>query len=86
MGAHVEWKRHNGTTSPSTAREATARSETVQNTYTAPAPLAELSAWLPSMPVALLDSFRAPTARVLPSPDSATLSPKRSWPVLDALT
>ena len=38
------------------------------------------------MPVALLSSPGAPTARVLPSPDSATLLPKLSLsPVLLAL-
>jgi len=36
--------------------------------YTAPAPFAELSAWLPLMPFAALSSPIAPTASVLPSP------------------
>jgi hypothetical protein len=48
--------------------------------------LAVLSAPLPSMPVAALSSPDAPTARVLPSPDSAMAEPKVSAAsVLDAL-
>src|SRR5204862_7209622 len=40
------------------------------NTYTAPAPSAESSRWSPSIPVAMLDSPRAPTTSR--SPVSAT--------------
>src|SRR5579872_1946431 len=56
------------------------------NTQTAPAESAESLVWSPSMPVASLDSPLAPTARVEPSADSATLKP--NWAparVLDAL-
>ncbi len=46
-----------------------------QYRYTAPAALAALEAWSPPMPVALLVSKGAATAKVLPSLDSA-LVPK----------
>ena len=66
---------------------ARAKSRAGQYTYTAPALNAELSNWFPPMPFALLSSRGAPTAMVLPSPDSATLEPKLSPPsLLDALT
>jgi len=49
-----------------------------QKTYTAPAYVALLLAWLPSTPVALEASFQAPMARTEPSAESATVLPKPS--------
>ena len=55
-------------------------------TSTAPALRAEVSAWLPLMPVAALVSKGAPTASVVPSDESATPNPNLSPPrVFDAL-
>src|SRR5687768_12596706 len=64
--------------------------------YTAPEDCAELSAWLPLTPVALLSSAFALTAIVLPSSlidrekpnwsPSPKASPSPASPVLDALT
>ena len=55
------------------------------STYTAPLDSAPLSFSFPFTPVAALDSYGAPTARV--SPESATLAPNVSvTPVFDAFT
>src|SRR5437879_2333932 len=56
-------------------------------TYTAPDWGAELFAWLPPIPVALLASPYAPTAIVAPSPLMASPKPKLSnGSVFDAFT
>jgi hypothetical protein len=61
------WDGDHSLASPLDRREATLEYQIIAASTTAPALPAELSAWSPSMPVALLSSPIAPTANVLPS-------------------